>query len=171
MKKLLIYFLFIVLLSLFSNISATELKIAIIKLQEVINESNVGKRSKKILKDRFTTEEDSLKKQEKSITNLQKELEQSSLLKESAKLEKQKNLLELRRSFVNNRDIFLQKVRKAEQTYTNTILGEIETLVQKIGEKMDYDFILEQNIERFILFSKYPVVDITEEIIIEYNKL
>ena len=172
MKKLYACFIIIISFLLFSlQVQAIDLKLAVVRLQDVINESNVGKRSKKILKERFSKRENQLKKQDSQIKKLQQELQQATLLNQTAKLEKQKNILELQKKFIQDRQAFLADVREAEQSYTDNILKELKDLIEKLGKKQKYDFIFEQNYNSVLLFSKSTVADITEEVIKEYNKL
>ena len=57
-----------------------------------------------------------------------------------------------------------------EKKLRDKILAEIRVIVNKISKKKKYDYVFERNIERFILFSKSNIKNITKEIIKEYDK-
>ena len=155
--------------SIFSAIAA-ELKFVVVDLQKVINESEAGKDSVAKLKKKFQNDEQNLKNQEKRIQTLQRELQQSSLLKQSAKVKKQEELFKIQQIYTRDRESFFQKVGVEERKLRDKILGEVKVLIENISKKKKYDYVFEKNIERFILFSKNDIKDITQAIIREYDK-
>ena len=155
--------------SVFSAIAA-ELKFVVVDIQTVVNESKAGKESIAQLKKKFQKDETNLKNQENRIQNLRRELQQSSLLKKSAKEKKQEELIKIQQIFNREREVFFQKVNVEEKKLRDKILAEIRVIVNKISKKKKYDYVFERNIERFILFSKSNIKNITKEIIKEYDK-
>ncbi len=149
---------------------AAQVNFVVVDLQTVINGSKAGKDSISQLKKKFQNDEQSLKSQEQKIQTLQRELQQSSLLSQTAKVKKQEELFRIQQIYTRNKEFFFQKVGLEEKRLRDKILGEVRILIEKISKKKKYDYVLEKNIERFILFSKNNIKDITQEIIREYDK-
>ena len=58
----------------------------------------------------------------------------------------------------------------AAKKLRDEILTEIRIIINKMSKKKKYDYVFEKNIERFILFSKNSIKDITQEVLREYDK-
>ena len=168
MKKITLVLLFA--LSIASIGYSANIKFATVEIQKIIDESKKGQASKEKLKKEFKIKEDSLKKKETSLRQLQNQL-QLGLLKASAKSEKQAEFEALQRIYTRESNEFLQAVRKAEQEQTRIILKDLKKIVEKFGKKQSYNYIVEKSIEQFILFTKNPLDDVTDKIIKEYDKL
>ena len=149
---------------------AAEAKFVVIDLQTVINGSKAGQHSISQLKKKFQSSEQKLKSQEVRIQTLQRELQQSSLLKKSAKVKKQDELFKIQQIYTRDREIFFKKVGAEEKKLRDEILAEIRIIINKTSKKKKYDFVFEKNIERFILFSKNNIKDITQEVIRDYDR-
>ena len=149
---------------------ATETKFVFVDLQRVINESNIGKYSVSQLKKKFQNGERNLQNQERRIQTLQRELQQSSLLKESARIKKQDELFKIQQIYTRDREFFFKKVGTEEKKLRDEILTEIRAIINTRSKKKKYDYVFEKNIERFILFSKNSIKDITQEVLREYDK-
>ena len=65
---------------------------------------------------------------------------------------------------------FFKKVGTEEKKLRDEILTEIRAIINTRSKKKKYDYVFEKNIERFILFSKNSIKDITQEVIREYDK-
>lgn len=151
-------------------IFAADSKFAVVKVQRLIDDSKKGQILKENLKNRFQPQEEALKKKEEILKKLQSEI-QSSLLKESVKEKKKIEFEDLQKIYTKESQFFLSEVRKAEQEQTRIILEELKKVVEKFGKKEGYDFIFEESLEQFILFSKNPLEDVTDELIKQYDKL
>ena len=64
----------------------------------------------------------------------------------------------------------IEKVGAEEKKLRDEILTEIRIIINKMSKKKKYDYVFEKNIERFILFSKNSIKDITQEVLREYDK-
>ena len=153
-----------------SVVFSADLKIGVIKVQRLIDDSKKGQILKKNLKKRFEIKENSLKTKEEVLVKLQNEI-QSSLIKESSKEKKKLEFEDLQKQYAQQSQAFLAEVRKAEREQTSIILGELKEVVKKFGKKEGYDFIFEESLEQFILYTKSSLEDVTDKLIIQYDKL
>ena len=76
------------------------------------------------------------------------------------------------------RQEFRQEVTKAQKSFrqdearhTANIFKDLVVVVKKIATEDKFDLVLEFNVTQSILYSKYNLVDITEQVTAEYNKI
>jgi len=62
-------------------------------------------------------------------------------------------------------------LQSRERKLTETIFGELKTVIQLIAKEEKYDFIIDEGAAQVILFSKFNFIDITEKVIKRYNAL
>ena len=79
-------------------------------------------------------------------------------------------LISVQQIYTQDREVFFKKVGAEEKKLRDEILTEIRIIINKMSKKKKYDYVFEKNIERFILFSKNSIKDITQEVLREYDK-
>ncbi len=172
MKKQLI-FVMASLFLLLSNTSygETELKIGYVNMNRAINLSNEGQRSKKFLEEQANRTRKYLKEQEQKVLKMQAELKNNIMLNQEARSQKQLQISQMRQELRNEVAKAEKSFRKSESQHTSKIFSDLLAVVKKIAEEGKYDLILEFNMKQMVLFSKYQMVDVTEQVIAEYNKI
>jgi outer membrane protein len=146
--------------------AAQTVKIGVVDIQQVLNQSQRGIGFKQKLEQERATRQRELDAKQQELTTLQAEFEkQAPLLSETAKREKQealqRRIRDARRLLEDaNRD-FEKKVRDAEAEVTR----EIMVVVQELGKDQGFAMIMEKS---SLLFTG-PAVDITPDVIKRYD--
>ena len=147
------------------------IRVGIVRMNEVLNRSEAGKRSKGILLASKEQKENELKAKEEQLKKLRSELEANIMLSKEAREAKENELRqklgELRKE-LQEAQIGLQT---KERKLTEDIYKELKTVIQKIAEKEKYDFVIDESAAQVIVFSKYEFEDITDKVLASYNKL
>lgn len=169
--KLGIVILFSVLLSLgfLPNISysSERLKIGVIDVQKILNESDAGQKAKNDLEALIKSKQITIDEKGKAIEKLKNEIEkQSSVLSSEARKNKEDDLEKLIREYQRLVQDSQSEVKKKETELTDIILREIYELVNKIGEEESYSLIL----ERSVAIYSDKSLDITEYVLKKYNE-
>ncbi len=60
--------------------------------------------------------------------------------------------------------------RQDEIRHRGESFQKLAVVVKKIAEKEKYDLVLELGLRQTILYTKYNMTDITDKVIVEYNK-
>ncbi|MBU2512970.1 OmpH family outer membrane protein [bacterium] len=168
--KFLIVTSLIMLLSL-SVIAQETLKVGYVNLNKALNESSEGRRSKRVLQAQKEQVEKSLALKKLEIESKSKELQEGLMLSEATKAQKRNEVEELKKAFVTEAKQEEALLRKDEARYTQKIFEDLVSIVQKIAAAENYDVILEVTLRQGLLYSKYTVTDITDKVILEYDKL
>ncbi len=161
----------ILLLFSCSVVAQTKMKVAYVNMNQAINESNEGRRSKKFLEAQFAQSKKQLAEKKKEIEKKEAELVESLMLSEAAKAEKKKEIEMLKQSLMQEAQKEQNAFRKDENRHTAKIFEDLIAVIKKISEQDKYDLVLEFNIKQTILYSKYDMVNITKKVIEEYNKI
>lgn len=164
----------ITILALFSFqpgvIAAEPIKIGIVDLQRCIIESNEGKRIQEGLQKTQQRMQEELSKKQNEINEMQKEMEKQSLmLSMDAKEDKQKELEKKQRDFGYFYQDKNEELKKAENDARTEILQVLMKVVESIAKRDKFDLITEK-MGTGVLYVT-PVLDITDEVIKELNKL
>ncbi len=169
--KLGIVILFSVLLSLcFSphvSYPLEQIKMGVLDVQKILNESDAGKKAKSDLEALIKLKQANIDEKGKAIEKLKNEIEkQSSVLSNEAKRNKEDELEKLVREYQRLVQDSQSEVKKKEAELTDLILQEIYELVNKIGDEEDYSLILERGV---VVYSD-KTLDITENVLKKYNE-
>jgi len=163
--------LFFFLLSSHQIFAAPKLKIAYVNMNEAINLSNEGKRSRKFLEAQANQTKQSLQKREQELRSKESDLRNMIMLSPDAKAKKEVELVEmsqkLRKAVAEAQTSF----REDESRHTSKIFSDLKSVVNTVAAAGNYDLVLENSLKQTILFSKYTMIDITDEVIKRYNKL
>ena len=153
-----------------SAFAQNRMKIAFVNMNEAINQSESGRESRKLLENKFNEFEKSLRELESQILKLRGELENSILLKAEAKQKKEAELRELETLFQRRRGELTSNLREDEARHTETLYQKIKRVVGVIAKEEKYDLVIESAMLRMLLFTGSEVEDITNQVILEFNK-
>ena len=161
----------IILAFFYLNTNAFSLEIAIVDMNEALNQSEQGIRVKNVLERRNRQKQQEFKSEETELRKLAQDLRNNPLLTPKAKSNKEKELFTRQQNWREKLRKFEQEMRLEERRMTETIFKELKTVIRKIAIKEDLDFVLEKNTSQIILFMKEETKDITQKIIDSYNEL
>lgn len=142
-------------------------KIAVVDMEEAVNNCEDGKKAQAELKRRGQKFEDELKGLREEIQTLRAELEKSAmLLKPEAKLSKQRDLERKMRHYQDRQRDARQEWVEAQRDAFAPILKRMKQVVADIGKKQGYTLVLEAGATLYNPDS----VEITEQVVKAYNK-
>ena len=163
---------FIAMICLFgcTNVSygANVAKIGIIDFQRIIVNSDLGKASSKILKDRGNEMTTTLKEKESEIESLKKELDQKSLAMSKEAREDQERII---RDKIDDLQKTQRQFSRVLNELQNNLSGELNQkvaeIVEGMGKKEGYTLIMDR---RFGVVMYAPNdIDITDKVIRKLN--
>ena len=146
--------------------AAQPVRIAVVDMQQILNQSARGKAAKQKLDQERTARQRELETRQQDLQKMQAELEkQAPVLSEQAKRERsetlQRKARDIRRLAEDaNRD-FEKRVQEMEMEITR----EIIVVVQEFGKDQGYTAVL----ERSMLLHASPSADVTAEVIKRYD--
>ncbi|GAB5046382.1 OmpH/Skp family outer membrane protein [Thermodesulfovibrio sp. TK110] len=169
MKKFLfVLFAFVFTLS-FVSVASAELKIGVVDVFRVLNESDEGKKAVGQLQNMVEERQKILEEKQKKIQSLKEELEKKrSVLSEDARKSKEDEIDRLSRELQRTAADYQVELQKKQNEITQSMFKEIKQLINEYAQKEGYSLILEKA-EQIILFTT-PEVDITDKIISLYNQ-
>ena len=168
MKK----FIYITLTILFCySIPIFSIEIGMVDLNEALNQSEAGIRSKNILERRGRQKQKEFKLEESEIRKLAEDLRNNPLLTPKAKVDKERILIERQQKLREQVRNFEKEIRMEERRITEGIFKEIKTVIRKISIKEKLDLVLEKNAAQIILYMKNDTLDLTQKVIDAYNLL
>ena len=162
-----------ILLIIFFSLTSTALSIEIgmVDLNEALNQSEAGIRSKNILERRGRQKQKEFKLEESEIRKLAEDLRNNPLLTPKAKNDKERELIDRQQNLREKIRKFEQEMRLEERRLTENIFKEIKTVIRKISIKEKLDLVLEKNTAQIILYMKKDTTDLTQKVIDAYNLL
>ncbi len=167
MKKLI--FITLILFTWTLGAYAADLKIGYVDLNKALNESESGKKAKKILEDMINSKQTVIAKKEDEIKTLKEEFDkQSSVLTPEAAKEKQDQLNKLMREGQRMVNDFQEEIKKKETELTQEIQKDLIDIVNKLGKDEGYTIVFEKGTSGIVYSQKE--LDITEKIIKKYNE-
>ena len=150
---------------------ANSFKIGVVDFQKVLNLSEAGKRSRKILlaskqqkENELKSVGDKLKKESGAVNN-------NILLTEKAKTKKQQELRKRERRLRNDFKAAERELQREQIKASESIFTEVQTVIKVIARENNFDFIIEKSTARAILFSSSKLMDITDTVIKRYNDI
>ena len=144
----------------------TTVKIAVVDLYRVIDETNDGKKAKTMLESYFEKKQGSLDKKSESLKVKMDDLKKKQKIMTEEDYqdevdELQAEIVELQNTYMK----YQKLVAKKEMTLTEPILEKLEKVLEKVGKAKGYLMIVRKEAVAWIPDSK----DITDEVIKEYN--
>ena len=152
-------------------VGAEGMKIGVVDFQKVLNLSESGKRSRKILMASKEQKASELKAIGENLKKEAEDLKNNILLTEAAKKKKEQGLREKERKWRENFKAAERELQTKQFKASESIFSEVQTVIHLIAKEDDFDFILERQTARSILYSRAKFHDITDKLIERYNSL
>ena len=150
---------------------AYALEIGVVDLNQALNQSESGIRSKNILERRGRQKQQEIKLEELELRKLAEDLRNNPLLTPKAKANKEKELIARQQKMRENVRSIEQEMRLEERRLTDVIFKELKTVIRSISIKEKLDLVLEKNAAQVILYMKEDTTDFTQKVIDAYNEL
>ena len=159
------------ILFLFSFSQAFSIEIGVVDLNEALNQSESGIRSKNILERRGRQKQQEFKLEESELRKIAEALRNNPLLAPNAKADKQQELITRPQQLREKVRAFEQEMRLEERRLSEAIFKELKTVIRSISINEKLDLVLEKNAAQVILFMKEDTTDLTQKVIDDYNTL
>ena len=159
------------ILFLFSVSQAFSIEIGVVDLNEALNQSESGIRSKNILERRGRQKQQEFKLEESELRKIAEDLRNNPLLAPKAKADKQQELITRQQQLREKVRAFEQEMRLEERRLSEAIFKELKTVIRSISINQKLDLVLEKNAAQVILFMKEDTTDLTQKVIDDYNTL
>ena len=159
------------ILFLFSVSQAFSIEIGVVDLNEALNQSESGIRSKNILERRGRQKQQEFKLEESELRKIADDLRNNPLLAPKAKEDKQQELITRQQQLQKKVRAFEQEMRLEERRLSEAIFKELKTVIRSISINEKLDLVLEKNAAQVILYMKEDTTDLTQKVIDDYNTL
>ena len=159
------------ILFLFSVSQAFSIEIGVVDLNEALNQSESGIRSKNILERRGRQKQQEFKLEESELRKIADDLRNNPLLAPKAKADKQQELITRQQQLREKVRAFEKEMRLEERRLSEAIFKELKTVIRSISINQKLDLVLEKNAAQVILFMKEDTTDLTQKVIDDYNTL
>ena len=150
---------------------AFSIEIGVVDMNEALNQSEPGIRSKNILERRGRQKQQEFKLEESELREIANDLRNNPLLAPKAKEEKQQELITRQQQLREKVRVFEQEIRLEERRLSEAIFKELKTVIRSISINEKLDLVLEKNAAQVILYMKEDTTEITQKVIDEYNAL
>ncbi len=150
---------------------AFSIEIGVVDLNEALNQSESGIRSKNILERRGRQKQQEFKLEESELRKIADDLRNNPLLAPKAKADKQQELITRQQQLREKVRAFEQEMRLEERRLSEAIFKELKTVIRSISINEKLDLVLEKNAAQVILFMKEDTTDLTQKVIDDYNTL
>jgi len=147
------------------------MEIGVVDLNQALNQSEPGIRSKNILERRGRQKQQEFKLEESELRKLAEDLRNNPLLTPKAKANKEQELIARQQKLRENVRSIEQEMRLEERRLTEVIFKELKTVIRSISIKEKLDLVLEKNAAQVILYMKLDTTDLTQKVIDAYNSL
>lgn len=165
-------FVFIVILffsCVFISNAQAEIKIGVVDLFKVLNESEEGKKSINELQSMVDSRQKSLEEKQKKIQALKEEYDKKkSVLNEEARKSKEEEIERLSRDLQRTAADYQVELQKKQNEITQSMIKDIRIVINEFAQKEGYNIVLERA-EQFIIYIT-PNIDITDKIITLFNQ-
>ena len=150
---------------------AFALEIGVVDLNDALNQSEAGIRSKNILERKGRQKQQEFKLEESELRKLADDLRNNPLLTAKAKASKEQELIARQQQLREQVRKVEQEMRLEERRLTEVIFQELKTVIRSISIKEKLDLVLEKNAAQIILYMKQDTTDMTQKVIDAYNSL
>ena len=170
MKRIVIALTVITLIFGFNSIvfCADSLKIGVVNFEKILKESSAGKMIQKQIKAKGDELHQKLQDEKKQLDEMKKTFEREALvLTPEKQQEKKKEFGKKVNEFQKMQQNFAQQFKQLEVQLLNEIQKQVFEIANKIGEKEEYQVIIEKKTAGVIFYQ--DELDITDQIIKQYN--
>lgn len=169
MKRFLIFFISLGLVLAFTTLAKAEIKIGVVDLFKILNESEEGKKAVGELQSMVDSRQKALEEKQKKIQALKEEYDKKkAVLSEDARKAKEEEIERLGRDLQRSAADYQVELQKKQNEITQSMLKEIRQIINDYAKKEGYNLIIEKA-EQLILYSTLEV-DITDKIITLFNQ-
>lgn len=169
MKKILLFFLILGFIMTFYTPSYAELKVGVVDLYRVLNESEEGKKAVNELQSMLDSRQKTLEEKQRKIQTLKEEYDKKkAVLSEDARKSKEEEIERLGRELQRTAADYQVELQKKQNEITQSMLKEIRQIINDFAQKEGYSLILEKA-EQLIIYTTKEV-DITDKIIALFNQ-
>lgn len=159
----------IALMFVWTNTSFAADKIGFINIQQIIQNSNAGKKAAEEFKGILEKKQANVKAMEAEVKKMKDELEkQGSVMTPAARSDKEAAYQRKLRDYQLLVDDTNKELQKRDQEYSQKMIPEILKAVRAIGERDKYTLIMDYSTMPLPYHDKDA--DITKKVIDEYNK-
>jgi outer membrane protein len=145
-------------------------KIATIDLQDIIEKSNVGKRSSVEIKTQGKKMEEILQEKGSEIEELKKSLDQKAMvMSEEAREKKEQGLRDKLTDLKSLQRRYQDVLRDLNINLSRQITKDVFDIAEEIGKREGYTLIIDRRVGG-VVYSP-SAIDITDKVIREYNAL
>ena len=170
MKRTIIVLSIIILIFGFNStvFCADSFKIGVVNFEKIIKESSAGKMTQKQIQAKGDEFQQKLQDEKKQLDEMQKTFERESLvLSPEKQQEKQREFRIKVNDFKKMQQNLAQQFKQLEVQLLNEIQKQVFEIANKIGEKEEYQLIIEKKTAGIIFYQ--DGLDITDQIIKLYN--
>lgn len=148
-------------LMLAAGARAAEVKIGVVSVQRVLNESAVGSRAIKKIEREFSGRDQEIQKLIKQARDVQTQLERDAVtLSETERQKRERELASLNREVQRAQREFREDLNLRRNEETALLFQKIDKIIKQIAEAEKFDLILQR--EQIVYGS--PAIDITERV-------
>lgn len=151
--------------------SAAPFKIGVVHLNQALNNSEEGIRSKNVLESEGRQKQKELQLEQEGLKQQAIALRDNLLLTAAAKKQKENDLRAQEQALLKKSQQFEQTIRQRERQMTLQIFKELKAVIRTVAKKEKYDLVLEKTASEIILYMNNETVDLTEKVIDHYNSL
>ena len=158
-----------------ADASEVKTKIGTVNIQNVLDNSEAGKKALADLKSKAEKEKDTLEKKLEAVKKLEKEIESQRLVaKEGALSEKEQELKRLRRDLEASKEDSQASFQKMQAQIMRKLVGDVTRIIKEYSRKNGYSLVLEKGespnmIAGFVLYAD-EAVDISSAIVKMYDE-
>lgn len=154
---------------IYVSVAKAELKVGVVDLYRVLNESEEGKKAVTELQNMLESRQKTLEEKQKKIVALKEEYDKKkSVLSEDARKAKEEEIDRLSRELQRTAADYQVELQKKQNEITQSMLKEIRQIINDFAQKEKYNLIIEKA-EQIIIFVT-PDVEITDQIIALFNQ-
>ncbi len=168
MRKTIILTLFLSLFFSFPAL-AKDVKVGVVNIQRVMEESEPGEAALKQLKNSFDEMKVELDRRKEDVVKLRQEIQKQSLvLSQEAQIDKETKYKQKVRDFRGLQQSYQKKMQIKEEKLTKPILEELQKVIDDFGQARGYTLILDKK-NSAVIFQN-DRVEITDLIVKELNR-
>lgn len=157
----------VALLAVVSTAAASaDLKVAFVDMQRALNDSNAGKKAKGQFTSEISRLQTRLQRQQQEVESLKDELDRKGpLMRDDERRNLQDDYTRKLRDFERNYKDSKDELQQKDREVTGAIIRDLAYVVRNVGERDGYTLVMEKG----SLLWAAPSIDITDEVIREYN--
>lgn len=150
--------------------AAQELKVATLSIQDVIDNSKVGKEARKVLEAKKSELQPKFEAEQKVLQDQAAEIEKkSSVWSEEVRAEKERDYQKNMREYQLRVEDASYEMKQLEKKVLDPIFKELQTVISDVGEKEGLSIIFEKARSNGLLFADKSL-DMSDVIVKELDK-